>query len=150
MHNVPPKKSKGLDVESINRKPSLLGFLRPSVAVAYEPRAADAAVGDAAWPDQHAVARSAAEITASSHRAVVLPLGAAELQTQPEAGRKVGSTQVADEGRLTGAAEQDLHAHVQAHLSVRRRRRARRVTQETGEAAPALAPGVGSTPFCRE
>lgn len=120
------------------------------MTVAQKSRAVDAAVGDAAWPNQHAVARSAAEIAASAHRAVVLPFWAPELQTQPKAGRKVGSTEVTDEGHLIGAAEQDLHAHVETDLTVRHGYGAGHVTGETAtatEGAPALALRVGTTPF---
>lgn len=110
------------------------------MSVVQKPGAVDAAVGDAAGPDQHAVARSAAEITSCAHGAVVLPFWAPELQTQPKARSKVGGAEVTDEGHLIGAAEQDLHAHVEADLTVR----------ETAAAAPALALRVGTTPLCLE
>lgn len=133
------KKEKKLHVKSINMKSGLLGFLRSSLAVVQKSRAVDAAVGDAAGPDQHAVARSAAEIAPSAHRAVVLPFWAPELQTQPDSRREVGGSEVPDGGHLVGAAEQDLHAHVETDLTVRR--------AAPAEGAPALALRAGATPF---
>lgn len=109
------------------------------MTIVQKSRAVDAAVGDAARPNQHAAARSAAEITPSAHRAIVFPFWAPELQTQPKAGRKVGSTEVADEGHLIGAAEQDLHAHVETDLAVR-------PGEGASQGAPALAVRVGTTP----
>lgn len=136
-----------MEVKFINRKSTLLGFLRSSLTVVQKLRAVDAAVGDAAWPDQHAVARSAAEITSPAYRAIVLPFWAPELQTQPKARRKVGSTEVTDQGHLIGAAEQDLHAHVETDLTMRHAT-GEPASATAGEGAPALALRVGTTPFC--
>lgn len=118
-------------------KSSLLGFLRSSLV--QKSRAVDAAVGDAAGPDQHAVARWAAEIASSTHRAIVLPFRAPELQAQPGSWCEVGGTQVPDGSHLVGAAEQDLHARAETHLTVRR--------AGPAEGTPALALRVGTVPF---
>lgn len=148
MYNLTKKKSQYLDVKFRNRKSTLLAFLRFSVAVVQESRAIDAAVGDAAGPDQHAVACAAAEITSAAHRAVVFPFGAPKLQTQPKAGRKVGSAEVTDEGHLIGAGEQDLHAHVETDLTIRHGGGAGHATGETAaEGAPTLALRVGTAPL---
>lgn len=150
MYNLTKKRSKYLDVKFRNRKLTLLAFLRSSVTVVQESRAVDAAVGDAAGPDQHAVARAAAEITSSAHTAVVFPFWAPELQTQPKARRKVGSAKVTDEGHLIGAGEQDLHAHVETDLTIGCGGGASHATGKTTtatEGAPALALRVGTTPF---
>lgn len=119
-----------------------------SAGVAQQPGAVDAAVGDAAGPDQHPVGGPAAEVAPPPHRAVVFPLRAAQLQTQPEARRKFCRAEVTDGRHLVGAAEQDLHAHVEADPAVAGRRRA--VTGETAasaEGGPALALRAGATPF---
>jgi len=76
----------------------------------------EAPVGDAAGPDQHPVPGPTAEVAPPPHRAVVLPLGAAQLQAQPEPRGEVRGAQVADGGHVVGAGEQDLHAHVEADL----------------------------------
>lgn len=103
----------------------------------------DPSVGNAAGPNHHAVAGSAAEITTSSHGAVVFPFWALELQTQPKAWRKVRRTEVTQERHLVGAGEQDLHAHVETDLTVRHGRGPGCVA----EGAPALALKAGMTPF---
>lgn len=110
---------KHLDVTFINRKSTRLGFLGPSMTVVQQSGTVDPSVGDAAGPNQHAVAGSAAEITPSSHGAVVFPFGTPQLQTQPKARRKVRRTDVTEEGHVVGAGEQDLHAHVEANLTFR-------------------------------
>lgn len=94
------------------------------------------------------MAGSAAEITPAAHGAIVFPFWAAELQAQPEAGRKVGGAQVTDGRHLVGAAEQHLHAYVETDLAVGRGYGAARVTGATAaDGAPALALRVGTTPF---
>lgn len=110
----------------------------------------DPSVGDAAGPNHHAVAGSAAEIASSSHGAVVFPFWALELQTQPKALRKVRRTEVTQGRHLVGAGEQDLHAHVETDLTVGHRRGPGCVagkTEAATEGAPALPLRVGMTPF---
>lgn len=51
------------------------------------------------------MARSTGEITTATYRAVVLALGASELQTQPKARGKVRCAQVTDIRHLIGTAE---------------------------------------------
>lgn len=108
-------------------------------------------VGDAAGTDKHAVAGAAGEVAAAANRAVVLALWASELQTQPKAWGKVCRAQVTDERHLVGTAQQDLHAHVEAHLAVRAGRGAgsccapRNAAATTAESAPAPAVRVGLT-----
>lgn len=107
----------------------------------------DPSVGDAAGPNHHTVAGSAAEITPSSHGAVVFPFWALELQTQPKAWRKVRRTEVTQERHLVGAGEQDLHAHMETDLTVGHGRGVAGKTDTATEGAPALALRVGMTPF---
>lgn len=122
-------------------------LLQSLAAFIHQPWAVDAAVRNAAGTHQHAVAGSAGEVTPAAHRAVVLPLGAPELQPQPKPRGKVRRAQVTDEGHLVGAAEQDLHPHVEAHLSVRAGRGAgpRCAPGDAAEGAPASAVRVGAT-----
>lgn len=140
------KRVQPWDVELLSRK-SLLGFLGSSGAVAQETRAVDPAVGDPAGPHQHAVAGSAAEEAPAPHGPVVPALGAAQLQAQPEPGSEGGRAQVAHPGHLVGAAQQDLHAHVETHLTVRRGDGGQRVAVETAPALLALR--AGTAPFMR-
>lgn len=65
------------------------------------------------------MAGSTGEVAAATHRAVILSLGASELQTKPKSRGKVRCAQVTDECHLIGTVQQDLHAHVEADLSVR-------------------------------
>lgn len=97
------------------------------------------------------MAWSAGEVTATANRAVILALGAPQLQTKPKTWRKVCRAQVSDDGHLIGTAEQHLHAHVEADLSVRAGRRAGPhrapgTTNSTAEGAPAPSVRVGTTP----
>lgn len=113
----------------------------------------DAAVGDAAGTDQHAVSWPAGEVAAAANRAVILALRASELQTQPKARGKVCRAQVTDERHLISTAQQDLHAHMEADLAVRAGRGAgpccapRNTAATTAEGAPAPAVRVGATSF---
>lgn len=66
------------------------------------------------------MARATSEVAAATHRPIILALGASELQTQPKSRGKVCCAQVTDEGHFVGTAQQDLHPHVEADLSVRR------------------------------
>lgn len=96
------------------------------------------------------MARSAGEVTAPANRSVILSLWASELQTQPKAQSKVRCAKVTDDGHLIGTAEQDLHAHVEADLSVTTGRRAgpciaSKNTDTTAEGAPAPMVRVGMT-----
>lgn len=113
----------------------------------------DPSVGDAAGPNHHAMAGPAAEITPSSHGAVVFPFWALELQTQPKAWRKVRRAEVTQERHLVGAGEQDLHTHVETDVNVGHRRGPGCVAWKTdtaAEGAPALPLRVGMTPFSWE
>lgn len=108
----------------------------------------DAAVGHTARASQHAVARSTGEITMAPYRAIVLPFRASELQTQPKARGEICRTHVTDERHLIGAAEQDLHPHMETNLSIRPGRGPCRITKEpdtTAAGAPAPALRVGMT-----
>lgn len=129
---------------------SPLWIQRSSAAFIYQARTVDATVGDAAGTNQNTVARSTGEVTAATYRAIILPLGATKLQTQPKAWGKVCCAQVTDQRHLVGAAEQDLHAHVEANLPVRDGRgagpcRAPRKTDTTAKRVPAPPLRVGTT-----
>lgn len=119
---------------------------RPSVAaLRHQVGAADAAVGDAAGPHQHAVPGPTDEVAAARHGAVVATFGAPQLQSQPESRPEVGGAQVANHRHLVGAAEQHLHADPESDLLAIRWTCG--VAQEPvaqGAAAPSL--GVGATP----
>ncbi len=97
------------------------------------------------------MAGSTGEVTAAAHRAIILALGASELQTQPKARGKVRCAQVTDERHLIGTAEQDLHAHMEADLSVRAGQGARpcrapgNTADTTAEGAPAPTVRVRTT-----
>lgn len=99
------------------------------------------------------MARSTGEVAAASHRAVILALGASELQTQPQARGKVRCAQVTDERHLIGTVQQDLHAHMETDLSVRARqgggpcRVPRSGATASTESAPATSVRSGTTPF---
>lgn len=96
------------------------------------------------------MAGSTSEVTAAANRAVILALGAPELQTEPKTRGKVRCAQIPDDGHLIGTAEQHLHANVEADLSVRAGRgagphRAPGNTDSTAEGAPAPTVRVGAT-----
>ena len=96
------------------------------------------------------MAGSTGEVMAAAHRAIILALGASEFQTQPKAWGKVCCAQVTDECHLVGTAEQNLHANMEADLSVRARQGSRpccapRDTDTTAEGAPAPTVRVGTT-----
>lgn len=96
------------------------------------------------------MARSTGEITTATYRAIVLPFRASELQTQPKTRGEICHTHVTDERHLIGAAEQDLHAHMETNLSIRPGCGPCRVTKETdttttGAPAPALRVGTTSS-----
>lgn len=120
-----------------------------AAALVHQARAVDAAVGDAAGPNQHAVSGSTGEVTAARYRAVVPAFGAAELQSEPESRGKVRRAQVTDERHLVGAAEQNLHADSETDLSVRDGRWAgprRAAGKSSAEGAPAPTLRVGTAP----
>lgn len=94
-------------------------FLQSLAVLINQSGTVDAAVGHTARASQHAVARSTGEITTAAYRAIVLPFRASELQTQPKTRGEVCRTHVTDERHLIGAAEQDLHAHMETNLSIR-------------------------------
>lgn len=96
------------------------------------------------------MAGSTGEVMAAAHRAIILALGASEFQTQPKAWGKVCCAQVTDECHLVGTAEQNLHANMEADLSVRAGQGSRpccapRDTDTTAEGAPAPTVRVGTT-----
>lgn len=98
--------------------PTTCQFLQFSAVFVHQTCSVDAAVCDTAGPDQHAVTLAAAEVAAAPHRAIVLAPGAAQLQSEPNARGKVRCAEVANECHLVGAAQQDLHAQVEANLPV--------------------------------
>lgn len=98
------------------------------------------------------MAGSTGEVTAAAHRAIILALRASKLQSKPKARGKVRCAEVTDERHLIGTSEQDLHAHVEAHLSVRAGQGAGpscapRNTDTAAEGAPAPTVRSGTTPF---
>lgn len=120
-----------------------------AAALVHQARAVDAAVGDAAGPNQHAVSGSTGEVTAAPYRAVVPAFRAAELQSEPETRGKVRHAQVTDERHLVGAAEQNLHANSETDLSIRDGRWTgprRAARKSTAEGAPAPTLRVGTAP----
>lgn len=122
-------------------------FPSGSAAFIHQARAVDAAVGDAAGTHQHAVAGPTGEVAPAANATVILAFRAPELQTQPKARSKVRRAQVADGRHLVGAAEEDLHAHLEANLSVRGGGGAsRNSTATAAEAAPAATVRIGATP----
>lgn len=75
----------------------------------------DAPVGDPAGSHQDAVVQLAAEVALFPHGAVVLPLGTAQLQPQPDPWGKVRGTNVPDGAHFIGAGQENLGAFVQLH-----------------------------------
>lgn len=114
----------------------------------------DATVGDAAGPDQHAIAGPTREVAVAAHRPVVLPLWASKLQPQPEPRGKVRDSQEADERHLVGAGQEDLHAHMKTHLAVRAGRQtgpchaSRKSSTAATQGAPATAVRGRATSLC--
>lgn len=92
-----------------------------SAAFVYQLGSVNTAVGNPAWAHQDAMERPTAEVAPRADWTVVLPLSAAQLETQPQACSKVSSAKVADGAHFIGAAEQDLHAQVQFDSAVRAR-----------------------------
>lgn len=57
----------------------------------------------------------AAEVALFPHRAIVLPLGTAQFQPQPDPWGKVRRTDVPDGAHFIGAGQENLGAFVQLH-----------------------------------
>lgn len=89
-------------------------------------------VGDPARPNQDPVVRLAGEIARVAHRAIVFPLGASELQSEPDARGEVRGAHVPHGAHLVGAGEEDLRALAQPRAPLHARR---------GRAAPAAPQG---------
>lgn len=131
---------------------SLLRFQQFSAAFVHQAGTVDAAVGDTAGANQHAKPGSAGEVTASAYGAVVLALGAPELQTQPKTWSEVCCAQVTNESHLIGTAEQDLHTDVETNWAVADGRGAGprhgpRRADANAEGAPVATFRVGATSF---
>lgn len=109
-----------------------------SAAIIHQTRAVDPPIRDAAGADQDAVAGSTGEVTPAAHGAVVFAFGASELQTQPEPRSEVSRAEIPDGCHVVGTVQEDLHAHSEAHLSVRRQQGA----GPSGESTAAPAEGV--------
>lgn len=108
-------------------------------------------VGNAARTDQHTVTRPASKVAAAAHRPIILALGASEFQAQPKARGEVCRAQVTDGRHFIGAAQQDLHARVEANPAVGGARQTGpcRVSSTTAatatQGAPAATVRVGAT-----
>lgn len=105
---------------SLTERPdtSLICLQQSSAVPVHQARTINATVGDTAGAHQHTMTSSTREVAVAAHRAVILALGATELQTQPKPRGKVCRAEVTDERHLVGTTEQHLHAHVEADLSV--------------------------------